>query len=364
MMDRSLLECAVAVRMTCCRAGHAGASSCVPVVNSGSNKDRVLSLDASADAEDVAEAVAAYMEENSATPGCVILGDHSIAIRDPASLTSAGGRMLGVVVAITGGAQGFGRGIADKLASEGALVAIADVNDNAGQSFAADLQKKYGTGAAIYVHADVTDLAGVRDACMRTVEAFGGVDLFIASAGILKAGALEDMDETTFDAVTAVNYKGFFLCTKAVTQWMKLQHKHNDGHFMDIVQINSRSGLVGSSRNFAYAGSKFGCIGLVQSFAIELLEHNIKVNAVCPGNYYDGPLWSDPKNGLFVQYLNAGKVPGAKTVDDVRAYYTSRVPMQRGCVPEDVATAIMYLREQQYETGQALPVTGGQEMLS
>jgi len=136
------------------------------------------------------------------------------------------------------------------------------------------------------------------------------------------------------------------------------------GLYSDIIQVNSKSGLEGSKNNAAYAASKFGGIGMVQSFALELVADRIKVNAVCPGNYLDGPLWSDPKRGLFVQYLEAGKVPGAKTVEDVRRYYESKVPMNRGCLPVDVARAIIYLVQQQYETGQALPVTGGQVMMN
>ena len=132
----------------------------------------------------------------------------------------------------------------------------------------------------------------------------------------------------------------------------------------DIIEINSKSGLAGSNKNFAYAGSKFGGIGLTQSFALELAEYGIKVNAVCPGNFLDGPLWSDPEKGLFVQYLRAGKVKGAKTVDDVRRHYESKVPLGRGCRTEDVVRAILYIIEQQYETGQAIPVTGGQVMLA
>jgi sorbitol-6-phosphate 2-dehydrogenase len=142
------------------------------------------------------------------------------------------------------------------------------------------------------------------------------------------------------------------------------QHAARPDILCDIVEINSKSGLVGSKRNFAYAGSKFGGVGLTQSFALELIEDGIKVNAVCPGNFYEGPLWSDPENGLFVQYLREGKIPGATTVEEVRAAYEAKVPMGRGCTPADVVEAILYLVAQQYETGQALPVTGGQVMLS
>ena len=102
----------------------------------------------------------------------------------------------------------------------------------------------------------------------------------------------------------------------------------------------------------------------IQSFALELVSANIKVNSICPGNFYDGPLWSDPERGLFVQYLNAGKVPGAKTVQDVKDYYLSKSPIHRGCTPKDVAKALFYAVEQQFETGQAIPVTGGQTMLN
>ena len=145
---------------------------------------------------------------------------------------------------------------------------------------------------------------------------------------------------------------------------MKLQYMFAPKYFMDIIQINSKSGLKGSNKNFAYAGGKFGGVGLTQSFALELMPSNIKVNSICPGNFYDGPLWADPEKGLFVQYLKAGKVPGAKTIDDVRKFYEAQSPAGRGCTPLDVMRAIFYVIEQEYETGQAIPVTGGQNMLN
>ena len=198
----------------------------------------------------------------------------------------------------------------------------------------------------------------------ETVCAFGGLDVFVNNAGIVRAGSLTEMTKQNFELVTSVDYTAFFICTKYATVPMKLQRSVAPDYMSDIIEINSKSGLEGSNKNFAYAGAKFGGIGLTQSFALELAPYGIKCNAICPGNFLDGPLWSDPEKGLFVQYLKAGKVPGAKTVADVRAAYEAKVPLGRGCRVEDVTRAIRYIIEQKYETGQAVPVTGGQTMLN
>ncbi len=279
--------------------------------------------------------------------------------RSKVSLSGAAAkRLAGKVAVVTGGAQGFGKGIAEAMAAEGAYVAIVDMNLDGAKATAAQFGD---LGHAVF--ANVSDEESVSAMVDSVVAYFGGIDLFVSNAGIAKAGSLEVMTKQVFELVTAVNYTGYFLCAKYASAVMKLQHKYAPNYMMDIVEINSKSGLAGSNKNFAYAGSKFGGIGLTQSFAMELAEYNIKVNAICPGNYLNGPLWSDPEKGLFVQYLNAGKVPGAKTVEDVRRFYESKVPLNRGCEPIDVARAIFYIAEQSYETGQAIPVTGGQEML-
>jgi len=192
----------------------------------------------------------------------------------------------------------------------------------------------------------------------------GGLDLVVSNAGIVRAGSVLEQDASAFRLSTDINYVAFFLVTKHLGQLLARQHSTAPEWLTDIIQINSKSGLVGSNKNAAYAGSKFGGIGLVQSFALELVAHGVKVNAICPGNFYDGPLWSDPDRGLFVQYLNSGKVPGAKTVADVKEFYEAKVPMRRGAQGIDVLRAIFYIVEQEYETGQAVPVTGGQVMLS
>ena len=274
------------------------------------------------------------------------------------------GRFAGKVALVTGAAQGFGLAIAADLVAEGGHVVLADVNAALAESNARGLEARHGPGRATAVAMNVMEERSVADAFHETVRRYGGLDVLVSNAGVLRAGAVTSQPLAEFDLVTQVNYRGYFLGVRSAAPIMALQHRARPDHRSDIIEINSKSGLVGSSRNSAYAGSKFGGIGLTQSFALELVGDGIKVNAICPGNFFDGPLWSDPETGLFVQYLRAGKVPGATTIDDVRHFYEAKVPMGRGCTPADVLEALYYLVAQQYETGQALAVTGGQVMLS
>ena len=269
------------------------------------------------------------------------------------------GRLAGKIIIVTGAAQGFGKGIAEELYKEGGTIIIADMNLPLAEAVAAEMGER-----AWAVAVNVSNEESVAQMVAQTVEKFGGLDMMVANAGVVRSGPLATFEQKDFEFVTAINYTGLFLCAKYAAIIMQAQHEADPKAMYDIIAISSKSGLEGSNKNFAYAGSKFGAIGLVQSFALELTEYNIKVNAVCPGNYLDGPLWSDPERGLFVQYLQAGKVPGAKTVEDVRRFYEAKVPMNRGCLPIDVARAVMYCVEQTYETGQAIPVTGGQVMLN
>lgn len=275
------------------------------------------------------------------------------------------GRATNKTIVVTGAAQGFGEGIARCLLAEGANIVVADMNETVGKATVESFNATAGSNRAIFVKTNVADIPSIENMVHQTICQFGAIDTFISNAGVLKAGGLEEMTPEDFDFVTRINYNAFFYCTKVVSRVMKLQTRYaTEAYYSDIMQINSKSGLRGSKANFAYAGGKFGGIGLTQSFALELAPFRIKVNAICPGNFYEGPLWSDPEKGLFVQYLRAGKVPGATTIDDVKDFYLAQVPMRKGCSPEDVTKGVLYLMEQCGETGQALPITGGQVMLN
>ncbi|HMO49935.1 MAG TPA: SDR family NAD(P)-dependent oxidoreductase [Kiritimatiellia bacterium] len=258
---------------------------------------------------------------------------------------------------ITGGAQGLGAALAERLAREGCDLVLFDRKEETLRATADQLTAT--TGRRVIAHAgDITREADVETLFALARETMGRVDVVIANAAILIAEPICDADASKWKAVLDVNLFGQFLTMKHACRIMKEQQSGS------IIQINSKSGKKGSAANSAYAASKFGGIGLVQSVALEMAPHGVRVNAVCPGNLLESPLWTDPENGLFTQYFKAGKVPGATSIDDVRRHYIQQVPLGRGCAYEDVANVVVFLASSasSYMTGQALNVTGGQEM--
>ena len=261
------------------------------------------------------------------------------------------GRILEDRIAIvTGGAQGLGEAICHRLAREGALIAAADLDLKGAQRVAADLTAQTDR-RAIAVGVDVTDEAQVEAMVKRTVQEFGRLDILVSNAGILIAEAVDEFPAEKWRAVMNVNLFGYFLCAKHAARVMKEQRSGT------IIQVNSKSGKKGSYKNSAYAASKFGGIGLTQSIALELAEYGVRVNAVCPGNLLDSPLWVD---SLYAQYAKKWGI----TEQEVRQRYIDQVPMKQGCTYDDVTNVIVFLASDQasYMTGQAINVTGGQEM--
>jgi sorbitol-6-phosphate 2-dehydrogenase len=253
------------------------------------------------------------------------------------------------IALVTGGGQGLGRAICQRLASEGCHVAAADLNEEGAIRTASII----GQGA-IPIQVDVTDEAQVEAMIDRTINEFGRLDVLVANAGILIAEEITEFPAEKWRAVINVNLFGYFLCAKHAARVMKPQKKGV------IIEINSKSGKKGSYKNSAYAASKFGGIGLTQSIALDLAEFNIRVNAICPGNLLDSPLWTEGSNSLFKQYARKW----GTTEEEVRQKYIEQVPMKRGCSYEDVCNVVVFLASDQssYMTGQAINVTGGQEM--
>ncbi len=260
-------------------------------------------------------------------------------------------RLEGRIAIVTGAAQGLGEAIALRLAAEGcAGLVVADMNVEKATAVASAISSRTSC-RAIAVRTNVSDEADVAAMVQAATDAFGRLDLLVANAGILKAHDLVDFPAADWRAVIDVNLTGYFLCAQAAARAM-IPNKSGS-----IVQVNSKSGKKGSFRNSAYAASKFGGVGLTQSIALDLAPHGVRVNAVCPGNLLDGTLWQE---SLYAQYA---KTQGL-SAEEVRRKYEAQVPLGRSCAYEDVCNVVAFLcsDESSYMTGQAINVTGGQEM--
>ena len=253
-------------------------------------------------------------------------------------------------VIVIGAGQGLGEAIAHKFGSEGANVVVSDINAANAEKTAKDIKAKYKVETLSF-SSDVTNENDIQKMVDKTLDKFKTLDVLISNAGILIAEDITDFDAAKWRKVIDVNLVGYFIAAKAAAKIMKKQKKGV------IIQINSKSGKKGSFKNSAYAASKFGGIGLTQSIALDLAPYNVRVNSVCPGNLLDSPLWV---NSLYEQYSKNQGI----SKEEVRKKYISQVPLGRGCTYDDVCNVVSFLagEEASYMTGQAINVTGGQEM--
>jgi sorbitol-6-phosphate 2-dehydrogenase len=254
------------------------------------------------------------------------------------------------IAIVTGGAQGLGEAICHRLAAEGTHVVVADVKEEAAIETARAIEAKTDR-RSLAVKVDVTDEAQVEALVKKTLDEFGRLDIAVSNAGVLVAEEVTEFPADKWKFVMEVNLYGYFLVAKHAARPMKEQRRGV------IIQINSKSGKKGSFKSSAYSASKFGGIGLTQSIALDLAEYGVRVNAICPGNLLDSPLWI---NSLYSQYAKKWGITEA----EVRQKYVDQVPMKRGTTYEDVCNVLVFLASDQssYMTGQAINVTGGQEM--
>lgn len=247
-------------------------------------------------------------------------------------------RLQNKVAIVTGGASGFGAGIVKRFAAEGAAVVIGDLNGGAAEALAADIRTA--GGKALAVGADIATKAGNIQLVEAAVDSFGGLDSFIANAGITHRNKpLLEVTEDEIDRIHAVNIKGVILGAQASVPAMR---KRGGGTYIvtaSTAALRPRPGLT------VYNGSKGATVTIVKSMALEFAPDKIRVHALCPVL---------GQTGLTAEFLGTDS-------PEQKAKFLATVPLGRMSTPEDIAASALFLAsdEAQFLTGVALEVDGG-----
>lgn len=243
------------------------------------------------------------------------------------------GKLNEKVAIVTGGARGIGKAICEKLASQGASLAIVDILLDVAEATAAEFRSK-GVQAEAF-KCNVAVPAECDEMVKAVVEKMGGVDILVNNAGLTRDTLMIRMTEQDWDLVLSVNLKGTFNLTKAV---FKPMSKRGSGKIVNIASVVGRMGNVGQAN---YSASKAGVIGLTKTTAKEFASRNITCNAVAPG---------------FIQTDMTGKLS-----EEARKAFLDHIPLKRPGTPEDVANVVCFFAspESDYVTGQVLNICGG-----
>lgn len=245
----------------------------------------------------------------------------------------ARGRLVGQRVIVTGAARGIGAAIAAACHREGALLALMDRDDALCEQHAATL-------GAISVSVELSDPDNTRAATQRAIDGLGGVDVLVNNAGILRMAPLLDITVDDWDATFDVNVRAMLVTTQVAAAAMIRQ-----GTGGSIINMASMGGKVGSPLQAHYAASKAAVIGFTRVAAMELGEHHVRVNCICPG------------------YVLTEMGAATRTPEMVAAW-SSLSPLGRCAEPDDVASMAVFLAsdDAKYCTGEAMNVTGGMVM--
>lgn len=243
-------------------------------------------------------------------------------------------RFQGKVAIVTGSGKGIGKAIVQKMAQEGALVTVTDLNKETCEETAMEINQS--GGKAIAIEGDVSKSEDARRIVEETIETYGKVDILVNNAGIVKDIRIADMEEEDWDKVIDVCLKGAFLCSKYVSPYMMRQN------YGKIINISSRA-YLGNPGQANYSSAKAGVIGLTRSLAKELGKNNINVNAVAPGLIETDAVRNHPK------------------YEKIKELQKKDTPIKRVGLPDDVANAVLFFAsdEAAYISGDILHVTGG-----
>ncbi|MEM1282529.1 MAG: 3-oxoacyl-ACP reductase FabG [Chlamydiota bacterium] len=248
------------------------------------------------------------------------------------------GKLDSQVALVTGGTAGIGKGIALKLAAEGAQIAIFGRSAERGQSVLEEINEKYGSGRAAFYQVDVSQKESVSDAIKNVVIDFKQVNILVNNAGVTRDQLLMRMSESDWDEVMDINVKSCYNLSHALVRPMMKARKGK------IINISSVVGLTGNTGQANYAASKAAIIGFTKALAKELAARGICVNCVAPGF-------------IKTQMTDALNEQQQETT-------LSQIPMGRMGSPEDIANAVLFLScpESDYITGQVITVDGGMVM--
>lgn len=290
-------------------------------------------------------------------------------------------RFTGKVAIVTGAGQGIGKGVALRLAREGAAVVVAEYNAATAAETGAEIQ--VAGGRALPYAVDIADVGAVQTMVNDVVAALGRIDILVNNAGVVQTKPMLDLSEADWDRVVDINQRGTFFCMQAVAQQMIRQLpealrsgsgladvlSHQLGKeaaeaattnvlaasYGKIVNFSSIAGRRGRPLSTHYAATKAAIISITQSAALALAPFRINVNAVCPG-IVPTPMWTQIDQ-------DRGRLFGAKE-GEAMAAFIQQVPLKRAATPDDLAGVVAFLcsADADYITGQAINVDGGFEM--
>ena len=255
------------------------------------------------------------------------------------------------VALVVGGGKSLGAFLCKGLAEAGYRVAVADMDADSAKLTASEIAEVHGAENVMAVQANATQEADVQRMVGAVDDRFGRIDLLVYNAGTATAAKIDQFPLDAWYRSIEVNLTGYFLCAREAS---KVMIRQNGGR---IIQINSKSGKVGSKHNSGYSAAKFGGVGLTQSLALDLAEHNITVHSLMLGNLLKSPMFQS----LLPQYAKKLGIPE----DQVEQVYIDKVPLKRGCDFQDVLNVLKFYAsdEASYCTGQSINITGGQVMV-